>query len=50
MSYCRACRYIEEEDYNNPELHFGTCQECGRSNCVILQDYYNYIPKKGVSK
>ncbi|MCK4308119.1 hypothetical protein KAW50_07850 [candidate division WOR-3 bacterium] len=32
MSYCRACRPIKKEDFDNPNLHFGTCQECGRTN------------------
>ena len=50
MSYCRACRPIKKEDFDNPNLHFGTCQECGRTNRVIEQGYYDSIPKKEVQK
>ena len=50
MSYCQACRPIEKEDYNNLEIHFGICQECGRTNRVIRQGYYDNIPQKGNDK
>lgn len=30
MSYCCACRCIVSEDIDNPDLVFGTCQECGQ--------------------
>ena len=44
MCYCPACRPIEKGDLDNPELHFGTCQECGRNNHAIQQGYYDDIP------
>ena len=49
-TYCRACRPIEKGDFDNSELHFGTCQECGRTSRVILQGYYDSIPKKRIKE
>ena len=46
MSHCKACRPITKGDIYNPEIHFGTCQECGQTHRVILQEYYNNIPQK----
>jgi len=50
MTFCRVCRPIEKEDYNNLGIHFGTCQECGRNNRVIRQEYYDNIPQKEAIK
>ena len=48
MSHCKACRPITKGDIYNPEIHLGTCQECGRNHRVILTEYYNNIPKTRV--
>ena len=50
MSFCRACRSIKKVDYDNSEIHLGTCQECGRSNRAIRQEFYENISQKEVQR